>query len=218
MKKTAQRLFGQFITFEGPEGSGKSTQIQAAAVYLKKRGIPVLVLREPGGTTVGEACRAIVLEARHSQMSPQAELLLYLAARAQIVHEKILPALQKGTWVLCDRFEDSTRAYQGYGRGLDMKMIDAGSSIARGKLQPDLTILLDIPPRTAFKRIGRRDRMEQAPLAFHERVRRGFLDLARRDARRFKVLDAALSKEAVALRMIHELEKQIAKGKGAHGF
>ncbi len=209
---------GIFITFEGPEGSGKTTQIQAAAVYLKKRGVPVLLLREPGGTTVGEACRAIVLEARHKHMSPRAELLLYLAARAQIVDEKILPALAKGTWVLCDRFEDSTRAYQGYGRGLDKKMIDAGSLIARGKLQPDLTILLDIPPRLAFKRIGRRDRMEKAPLAFHERVRRGFLDLAHRYPRRFKVVDAALSKEALALKIFSELEKQIAGRKGSHGL
>jgi dTMP kinase len=190
---------GLFITFEGPEGSGKSTQIKKVAAYLKKSGRKVLLLREPGGTRISEAARAIILNKAYTEMAPETELLLYLAARAQIVHEKILPALKKGMAVICDRFEDSTLAYQGYGRGLSAKAIeDVSRLFVRGRLQPDLTILLDIDPKQGMKRGGRHDRMERQSDLFHRKVRQGFLDLARRNRRRFRVIDAALPIETVA--------------------
>lgn len=181
---------GFFVTFEGPEGSGKSTQIKRLESYLKRKGHKTLLLREPGGTHVSEAIRHILLDTKSKGMSPEVELLLYLAARGQIVREKILPALKKGKVVICDRFEDSTVAYQGYGRGLSLDFIQSASHWVRGKLVPDLTILLDLSPEDGFKRTGRRDRMEQESINFHRRVRKGFLALARKNSKRFVVLDA----------------------------
>jgi dTMP kinase len=190
---------GVFITFEGAEGSGKSTQIRRACRYLKKHGRRVVLLREPGTTRVSEAVRAILLDRRFRGMTAEAELLLYLAARAQIVG-KILPALRQGKTVICDRFEDSTLAYQGFGRGLSVPAILAVSRrFVRGALKPDLTFLLDIPPAAGLARTGRRrDRMESEALAFHRRVRAGFLALARREPRRFAVIDARAPIAAVA--------------------
>ena len=182
---------GFLITFEGTEGSGKSTQIKKAAAHLKARGWSVLLLREPGGTRVSEAIREIILNKKYKEMADSAELLLYLAARAQIVNEKILPALKKGRVVICDRFEDSTLAYQGYGRGISVKAIQQVSRLfVRNRLQPQLTILLDVDPKTGLKRGGRHDRMERQSLLFHKKVRRGFLELARRNPKRTRVLDA----------------------------
>lgn len=199
---------GLFITFEGAEGSGKSTQIKKAAAYLKRRGRCVLLLREPGGTRVSEAVRAIILNRDYAEMAPETELLLYLAARAQIVREKILPALKKGTVVICDRFEDSTLAYQGYGRGLSVKaIVQASRLFARCELQPNLTILLDIDPKEGMKRGGRHDRMERQSDLFHRRVRRGFLSLARQNKKRFRVIDARQSIKIVASEIQKVLEK-----------
>lgn len=190
---------GLFITFEGGEGSGKSTQIKKAAAFLKSSGKKVLLLREPGGTRVSEAIREIILNKDYTEMAPETELLLYLAARAQIVREKILPALKKGMAVICDRFEDSTLAYQGYGRGMSVKAIEQASQLfAKGNLVPDLTILLDIDPKQGMKRGGRHDRMERQSDKFHQKVRAGFLDLARKNKKRFKVIDARLPIEIVA--------------------
>ena len=197
---------GLFITFEGTEGAGKSTQIKRVGAWLKRQGRRVLVLREPGGTRTGEAIRQVLLDNRNKAMSAETELLLYLAARAQIVREKILPALARGTAVICDRFEDSTLAYQGFGRGFSLKKIENVSrELVRGALEPDLTVVLDIDPSAGLKRGGRHDRMEKQSLVFHRRVRAGFLKLAARKPRRYLVLDARESREAITARITERL-------------
>jgi dTMP kinase len=182
---------GLFITFEGPEGSGKSTHAQLLASYLKKRGRRVIVTREPGGTKLARAFRRLLLETGDG-LSPLAELFLYETDRAQHVEETILPALKRGQTVLCDRYTDSTLAYQGDGRGLDRGIIQALNRIASQDVTPDLTILLDVPAEKglrqarAFKKGD--DRLERAGLAFHKRVRQGFLRLAKREPKRFAVV------------------------------
>lgn len=197
-----------FITFEGPEGCGKSTQIRKAAAFLKAKGRKVLLLREPGGTRISEAIRDIILEKKFTEMAPQTELLLYLAARAQIVREKILPALGRGQIVICDRYEDSTLAYQGFGRKIPLKTIlSASRDIVRGALEPDLTLLLDIDPRKGMARGGRHDRMERQSYRFHEAVRRGFLALARGNPKRYAVIDALQEKGAVAAQIRERLAR-----------
>jgi dTMP kinase len=182
---------GIFITFEGPEGSGKSTHILGLAQWLRARGRRVLVTREPGGTGLAHTLRKFLLHTK-TPVAPLAELLLYEADRAQHVAECIEPVLRRGQWVLCDRYLDSTVAYQGYGRGLDLGLINTLNRIASGGRQPDLTILLDVPAdrglRQATARKKGKDRLEKAGLAFHQRVRRGFLKLAAREPRRFRVV------------------------------
>lgn len=195
---------GFFITFEGAEGSGKSTQIKKTAQHLRRRGYDVVLLREPGGTRVSEAIREILLNPKHKEIVPQTELLLYLAARAQIVNEKILPAIKKGKVVICDRFEDSTLAYQGYGRGFKISEIETVSRhFVRGALKPDHTFLLNIPARQGMKRGGRHDRMEKQSFQFHDKVQRGFLKLARREPKRYTVLDSRRPIE----RVFQEIQK-----------
>jgi len=198
---------GYFITFEGAEGSGKSTQIRNAVAFLKKKGRSVVMLREPGGTRISEAIRNILLDKDLKEMSHITELLLYLAARAQIVHEKILPALKSGKVVICDRFEDSTRAYQGFGRKIPLAEIEAASKLVRGSLKPDLTFLLDIDITKGLKRGGRHDRIEREALSFHERVRRGFLVLAKKEPRRMVVLDTSKPMESVSQKVRERLER-----------
>jgi dTMP kinase len=182
---------GVFITLEGPEGSGKSTHIRLLANWLKARGHRVLVTREPGGTGLAKTLRKFLLHAK-TPVAPLAELLLYEADRAQHVSECILPALKRGRVVLCDRFTDSTMAYQGFGRGLDRKLIETLNRIASYGRRPDLTILMDVPAdrglRQALGRNKGRDRLEQAGSAFHRRVRDGFLRIARKERRRFRVV------------------------------
>ena len=203
---------GLFITFEGAEGSGKSTQIRKAAAYLRKKGHGVLVLREPGGTRVSEAIREVILTRSHSKMIPETELLLYLAARAQIVKEKICPALEKGILVLCDRFEDSTLAYQGYGRGMRIASIQQVSRMfVRGSLRPDAVFLLDLDPPRGFARGGRRDRMERQSLEFHRRVRRGFRALAAAEPKRWTVLDATRGIDEIAVKIREKLNHVLGK-------
>jgi dTMP kinase len=207
---TRERNKSLFITFEGAEGSGKSTQIKKAAAYLRQKGFRVLQVREPGGTRVGEAIREIILNKEFREMDPHTELLLYLAARTQIVREKILPALRKGWVVICDRFEDSTLAYQGFGRGIALRVIrEISRLIVRGTLEPDLTIVLDIPPADGLKRGGRHDRIELEALSFHDRVRRGFLALAKADPKRYHILDSRREKAAVAGRIREILNRVI---------
>jgi len=176
---------GLFITFEGIEGSGKSTHCKQVAQFLKKRGHSVLRVREPGGTKIGEKIRTILLDKKHTRMTVEAELLLYNAARVQIVSEIIEPALKKGMIVLCDRFFDSTVAYQCYGGKLDKKITGAINRFASRGLNPDHTFLLDSDVKRGLERAGRGDRMELKSLAFHRRVRAGFLDLARANKKRF---------------------------------
>lgn len=202
---------GVLLTFEGGEGSGKSTQIRSLARDLEAAGCAVRVLREPGGTAAGEAVRKILLDPDHAGLDARAELLLYEAARAQLVSEVIEPALAAGEIVLCDRFFDSTTAYQGYGRDLPLSEVEALNAIATGGLVPDRTIFLDLAPMVGINRYeGEKkgipqqqmsffsDRMERQDLAFHERVREGFLAIARSHPERVRVLDASGSVDEVA--------------------
>ncbi|MBP5531692.1 MAG: dTMP kinase, partial [Lentisphaeria bacterium] len=189
---------GYFITFEGPEGAGKSSQIRMLGAALSAAGGEVVITREPGGTPLAEAIRNVVKGHRgDEEVHPVTELLLMEAARSQHVSQVILPALKSGKIVLCDRFYDSTTAYQGGGRGLDMETVLKLNSFAAQGVVPDLTILLDLPPERGFERTGRRvetlgeyDRFEEEKLDFHRRVRSVFLELARRDPQRVKVVDA----------------------------
>jgi dTMP kinase len=181
---------GLFITFEGGEGSGKSTQVELLARRLETAGRRVLKLREPGGTPLGEELRQLLLH-RRADISPQAELLLFLAARAELVRAVIRPALAEGTIVICDRFSDSTLAYQGYGRGIDLDQVRKLNDSATGGLKPDLTVLLDLPVEAGRSRKQRdEDAFQGEDDTFHERVRQGYLALARQEPDRWLVLDA----------------------------
>ena len=179
---------GCFITFEGAEGSGKSTQIRYALNFLKRKGYSVALFREPGGTPTSEAIRTVLLDQRLKEMRPETELLLYLAARAQLVREKIEPALREGKIVILDRYEDSTLAYQGFGGGISLRLIEEFSRFVRGSTVPSLTFVLDIDTRRGLRRSGRGDRLEQKSGSFHEKVRQGFLRLARSNPRRYVIL------------------------------
>lgn len=193
---------GLFITFEGTEGGGKSTQIELLARRLRESGEVVRQLREPGGTPLGEAIRELL---KHSPagrgMSPSAELLLVNASRAQLVHSVIQPALQAGEVVLCDRFTDSTTAYQGYGRGLALDQVNNAILAATDGLQPDLTLLLRVPVEVSeqrrLQRAGVADRFEESDREFFQRVGRGFDEIARENPGRVRVIDATGSIEAV---------------------
>lgn len=193
---------GLFITFEGPDGSGKSTQAHFLAQNLQEEGYSVLLTREPGGTALGEAVRGILL-GKDLQMSNETEALLYAAARAQHVEEKIKPALEQGKIVICDRFVDSSLAYQGYGLGLPLEELKKINSFAARGLRPNLTFLLDLEPERGLARArierGQMDRIEERALEFHSKVRHGFLDLAKQERERFCVLQIAdMSKEETA--------------------
>jgi len=198
---------GKFITFEGPEGSGKSTHIRLLAGFLKEHGYDVLLTREPGGTPIGEAIRGLL---QHNEAgeepSARTEVLLFLASRAQHVDQLIRPALERGVWVLCDRFDDSTFAYQGFGRKFDLTELRAVNHFATQGLKPDLTLLLDVSPETSRERLQARqsqtstspDRIERESDAFHVRLRKGFLDLARQEPERFVVLTTESDRNSVA--------------------
>jgi dTMP kinase len=197
------KQLGQFITFEGPEGAGKSTQISLLAARLQANGVPHLLTREPGGTDIGSKLRELVLDAR-SSMNAMTEFLIYSASRAQLVSEVMRPALERGELLICDRYVDSSYAYQGYGRGLDLQQLQAVSEAATGGLMPQLTVLLDIQPGLGLARaarVGEPDRIEQAGLEFHGRVQQGFLELAAAEPGRFLVLDATKPQEELAERI-----------------
>ncbi|MEI7435904.1 MAG: dTMP kinase [bacterium] len=200
-------MSARFITFEGPEGGGKSTQIASLAGRLRAAGNEVVVTREPGGTATGEAIRGILQhDTAGEALAAETELLLFAASRAQLVRMMLLPALARGAWVLCDRFADSTTAYQGYGRQLDLNRIAWLNAMAMGECRPHLTILLDVPVEVGFRRLTQRqaatatahDRMEREAQDFHERVRAGFLELARREPERIRRIDATQAPEVVA--------------------
>ena len=198
---------GKFVTFEGIEGCGKTTQIGLAAAWLKERGILSLTTAEPGGTPLGRKIRDILLNRGLCAIGAEAELLLFAAARAQHVREAILPALNANQWVLCDRFADATLAYQGFGRGLDAAFIRRLNAFSAGSLKPDLTLLFDLPVETGLERAKKRtagvrpesaeDRFEQEDLAFHERIRQGYLTLAAAEPDRFRIIDGAADIETV---------------------
>ena len=200
---------GVFVTFEGGDGVGKSTHIRYVANELRLAGREVVCLREPGGTGIGESLRAMVLDPDNGEISSEAELLMYEAARAQLVREVIRPALERGAVVLCDRFSDSTIAYQAYGRGLPLDFVRRANVFATGGIVPDRTILLVLGnTRKSLARAtgaGAGDRMEQAGEVFHSRVNRAFLKLANRDPKRIRIVRSSSSRKATAAAVAAEL-------------
>ena len=208
---------GCFISFEGPECAGKSTQVTLLARALRARGREVLETREPGGTRVGEELRQIVKHlCGEDAVCDEAELMIFAASRAQLVRKIILPFLAQGGVVLCDRFGDSTSAYQGFGRGFDLSVIDTINSVATCGRWPDLTILMDLPVAVAFDRarlrtstLGVEDRIEDESRDFHERVRDGYLELSKRFPERIKVVDATQSVEAIHGAIMEQVDHAI---------
>ncbi|SDF94786.1 dTMP kinase [Desulfovibrio legallii] len=214
-----------FVSFEGIEGAGKSTVMETLAAYLTAHGLDPVLTREPGGCALGRSLRSLLLDARIRGLSSRAELFLFLADRAQHVAEVVRPALEAGQIVLCDRYTDSTLAYQGYGRGLDTEYLRRLNDAATGGLAPDLTLLLDLPVRCGLGRAGERNRnkgllvsegrFDNESLDFHERVRRGYRALAEEEPERFAIIDAAQPPEDVALQCRSALEAHLSRrGKG----
>lgn len=189
-------MSGMFITFEGIEGCGKSTQAKLLAEYLESRGLKVLITREPGGTPISEAIRGILLSNDFKEMHPFTEVFLYLASRAQHVYELIKPSLRQGVIVISDRFFDSTLVYQGYVREIDLEFIETMNRFATGNLMPDITFLLDVDPTEGLRRARLRneqelreeDRLEKEAIEFHEEVRKGYMDLVRKFPDRIYVI------------------------------
>lgn len=191
---------GKFITIEGGEGAGKSTNIDFIRQHLTEQGIDLLCTREPGGTEYAEQIRDLLLSHKHEPLDPTAELLLIFAARAQHLNELILPALERGQWVLCDRFTDATYAYQGAGRGLGYEQVSRLENLVQGELRPDLTVILDIPVELGMARVhkrGERDRFESEQMHFFETIRQAYLDLAQANPSRYRVIDTSASLESV---------------------
>lgn len=205
------------ITFEGPDGSGKTTQVRRVAEWLASLGYDVLALREPGGTEIGDRVRAILMDRANTHLDPRAETLLFCASRAQLMAEKVRPHLVRRGIVICDRFTDSTLAYQGYGRGLDLSVLRVLLDFATFGLKPDLTLCLDVHPHTGLERRasarGEINRLDAEPLAFHERVRAGYLALAAEEPQRWVVIDAGAPPDVVE----HRLRDAISARLGAPG-
>jgi dTMP kinase len=198
-------IMALFISFEGIDGSGKSTQIRLLESYLCKQGVPVVVAREPGGTEVGKTIRQILLHSKNTRLKPMSELLLYYASRYQNLHENILPALMADRWVLCDRFADASMAYQGYGRGINLDFIRLLDQEVIQKRNPDLTMYIDIEPSVGLSRARERNqnsrqdegRFENESIEFFSKVREGYLKLAKENPLRIKIIDGNQSIEAV---------------------
>ena len=192
-----------FVTFEGIDGSGKTTQLRLLHEHLVKRGIDTIIAREPGGTEIGESIRQILLHSGTQNLKPLSELLLYYASRHQNLCQNILPALERGQWVLCDRYADASLAYQGYGRGVDLNFIEQLNQAVIGQRRPNLTFLLDLDPAVAIARARRRNqnrvvdesRFEMESVDFFERVRQGYLTIARKDPGRFRIVSGELAVE-----------------------
>jgi dTMP kinase len=210
----------RFITFEGGDGSGKTTQLKALEGYLTERGKSCIATREPGGTSLGNLIRQVLLEVGKQPITSPTELFLYLADRAQHIREVIIPAIEQGNVVLCDRHTDSTLAYQGYGRGIDLGLLRSLNDIASQGIKPDLTFLFDCPveiglSRTAQRQsqaitgVGREDRFEREKVEFHERVREGFLELARAEPHRFRIIDAARSVDEIARELENIIDQEL---------
>ena len=205
---------GYFITIEGCEGAGKSTAIKFIEEHLKSRGVSLLITREPGGTEIAEDIRKILLPKAshyHEEMCPITELLLYFASRAQHLARSIIPALERGQWVLCDRFTDSSYAYQGIGRGISEATVAQLEKIVHGNLQPDFTLLLDLDPKIGLERIhqtGRDlDRIEVENLDFFKRVRESYLKRAKNAHKRFRIIDASRTPTEVKMQLEKILEE-----------
>ncbi|EGV51820.1 thymidylate kinase [Candidatus Endoriftia persephone str. Guaymas] len=203
---------GRFITVEGGEGAGKSSNLDFIRQQLEAQGKQVLFTREPGGTPLGEAIRELLLGHQHQGMAHDSELLLMFAARAEHLQQKILPALAQGTWVLCDRFTDASYAYQGSGRGLKTARIAQLEQFVQGDLRPDLTLLLDLPVEVGLARAGQRsapDRFESEQQHFFQRVRQGYLQIAADQPERVRLIDASLPLAQVQQQISRELERFI---------
>ncbi len=203
-----------FITLEGPEGSGKSSQIEMLGDYLRRQGFTILVTREPGGTPIGDQIRDCVHDVGNANMTPQTEMLLYSASRAQLVAEVIRPALAAGQIVLCDRFYDSTIAYQGYGRGLNLDDLYTITRFATGGLKPDLTLLLDIAVEKGLSRRAdnglEMNRLDLETVSFHQRVRQGYQKMAAQEPERWVVVDAGRPLAEVQAELHQVVEKYLA--------
>lgn len=206
-----------FITFEGPEGSGKTSQMKPLAEFLKELGYSVLTTREPGGTQIGDQVRAVLTRLDNTTMHPRTEILLFLAARAQLVEESILPELKQGHLVLCDRYSDSTMAYQGYGHGLDLSLLHQLLDFATDRLWPDLTILLDIDPLAGLNRkrkAGEWNRLDAYGLEFHQRVQKGYQQMAQQAPQRWVLVDANqpfdLVQAQIRREIVHRLSNRVA--------
>ena len=198
-----------FITFEGGEGSGKTLQARALYRRLSQLAIPVIMIHEPGSTSLGKKLARLLKWAERADISPLTELLMFSASRTQLMAEVILPDLRNGKIVICDRYADSTMAYQSYGRGLDLEMVRTINQVAIQRLKPDLTVLLDISIEEGFarKRGSRRDRFEQEDVPFHQRVRQGYLELSADDPQRWLVIDASQSKEKIKQIIWHRVSQ-----------
>jgi dTMP kinase len=211
-----------FITFEGPDGSGKTTQIELLAEHLRSLEYDVLVTREPGGTHVGDQIRDVVHWIENTDMTPETEFLLYSASRAQLVRRVLQPHLARGGIVLCDRFSDSSMAYQGYGRELDLNVVRVITQFATGGLMPDLTIYLDLPVEVGIERkqlahsaqAGEWNRLDQENLDFHQRVHQGYLKMAQADPERWLVIDATQSVEDMQAAIQARLQTLLSTGEG----
>jgi dTMP kinase len=192
---------GFFITLEGPEGCGKTTQAPRMAEYLNQRGHSVLLTREPGGTPIGESIRGLLHDRSNTEIHAYTEIFLFCASRSQLVHQRILPQLEQGGTVVCDRFSDSTLAYQGYGRGLDLATLRSFSDFAAAGIKPHLTLLLDLPVEVGLERRlqsgGEWNRMDALAVEFHNRVRQGYLALAGLEPERWVIINASLEKDQV---------------------
>jgi dTMP kinase len=203
-------MTGKFITIEGSEGVGKSTNIEFISNYLKSKDITTIETREPGGTKTAEEIRRVLLNTEGETVPEIAELLLFFAARSFHIENLIKPAINQGHYVICDRFSDATIAYQGYGRGFDVKDINIIAAWLQKKLQPDLTILLDAPAEIGMQRAKNRgsiDRMETEDISFYERVRQGYLELANEHKDRFVVIDASQSLKLVQAEILFHLDR-----------
>lgn len=203
-------MSSKFITLEGSEGSGKSTQSALIVDYLKTKGMDVIALREPGGVKISEAIRNLLLDVRNDAMGKECETLLYMAARAQVVREVIAPALTKGQIIVCDRFLDSTIAYQGCGHGLDIGFIKTVGAFATCGIQPDLTLLFDIEVEKGLSRTNaQKDRIELRPLEYHEKVRQGYLKLASEESQRIKLIKVDAPKEEIFKRVRGHIDRVV---------
>jgi len=200
----------RFVSFEGIDFSGKSTQIGLLKEWLEQKGFDVYILREPGGTEISEQIRKILLDRRHKKMTDRTEIFLYSAARAQLVKEKIIPLLEKGAFVVADRYVDSTTAYQGYGRGIDLEMVEKINQAATFGVLPGTTFLLDLPPEQAYVRRengGRGpDRLEEGGREFFQRIYDGYHHLVRQEPQRWVVIDAALPVEQIHQKIVHVIK------------
>jgi dTMP kinase len=211
---------GRFITLEGIEGAGKSTVAKFVREWLQKRGVPVCLTREPGGTPLAERVRALVLDRQGEAITPVTETLLMFAARGLHVENLIRPTLERGEWVICDRFTDATRAYQGAGRGVSGEWIEQLAAQVQRGLKPDCTLLLDLPVTLGLERVRQRsgaaptDRFEEEPARFFERVREAYLDLARGEPQRIRIVNASGTVQEVQAQVASVLETLVARSRG----